>query len=124
MLRLLSFVALFSSAVVSQVRVSTGGEEFKSHQQIPVRISNAGKNNVSYCVEFDQWSLKTGSGEADDIEPTPIPFYVQKQSGGKWGTLLIGTDVGSSRRAVVLKAGESQQFPFGCRSFSTSARRS
>jgi hypothetical protein len=112
MLRLLSFVALFSSVVVSQVRVSTGGEEFKSHQQIPVMISNAGKNNVSYCVEFGQWSLKTGSGEADDIEATPIPFYVQKQSGGKWGILLIGTDVGSSRHAVVLKAGESQQFPF------------
>ena len=112
MLRLLSFVALFSTAVVSQVRVSTGGEEFKSHQQIPVRISNTGKNSVSYCVEFGQWSLKTGSGEADDIESTPIPFYVQKQRGGKWGILLIGTDVGSSRRAVVLKAGESQQFPF------------
>jgi hypothetical protein len=112
MLRLLTFVVLFTSALVSQVRVNTGGEEFKSHQQIPVTISNAGRNNVSYCVEFGQWSLKTGSGEAGDIESTPIPFYVQKQSGYKWGTLLIGTDVGSRKSAVVLKAGESQQFPF------------
>lgn len=112
MLRLLIFVALFNSAVVSQVRVSAGGEEFNSHQQIPVRISNAGTNNVSYCVEFGQWSSKTGSGQTDDVEATPIPFYVQKQSGGKWGTLLIGPDVGSSRRAVLLRAGESQQFPF------------
>jgi hypothetical protein len=62
-------------------------------------------------VEFGQVSFKAGTGTVEDIEHTPMPFYVQKQN-GKWGTLMIGPDIGSSRHAVSLKAGESQHYPF------------
>jgi hypothetical protein len=112
MLRVLAVVLLFSSVALSRVSVSTPGAEFKSHDQINVQITNEGKNTVSYCVEFGQHSFKNGRGGVQDMETTPIPFYVQRQNGRSWGTLLIGPDIGSSRHAVVLKPGESQHYPF------------
>jgi len=112
MFRWLVIVLVFSRFVVSQVRMATSHTDFTSHDRIDVQITNSGKNAVSYCVEFGQISFKTGTGTAEDMEHTPIPFYVQKENGGKWGTLLIGPDIGSSRHAVMLKAGESQHYPF------------
>jgi hypothetical protein len=105
-------VLLFSCIAVAQLRVSTPGREFKSHDKISAQITNVGTSTVSYCVEFGQHSFKTGSGGVEDMETTPIPFYVQREGGRHWGTLLIGPDVGSSRHAVVLKPSESQQYPF------------
>jgi hypothetical protein len=105
-------VLLFTCIAVSQVRVSTSRAEFKSHDKINVQITNVGTSTASYCVEFGQQSFKTGGGGVEDMEATPIPFYVQRQNGRHWGTLLIGPDIGSSRHAVVLKPGESQQYPF------------
>jgi hypothetical protein len=112
MFRSFVMVFLLSPIALSQVRVSTPGTDFKSHEQIDVKITNAEKSAVSYCVEFGQISFKAGTGKVEDMEHTPTPFYVQEQNGGRWGTLLIGPDIGSSRHAVVLKAGESQQYPF------------
>ncbi len=112
MFRSFVIVFLLSPFALSQVRVSMLGTDFKSHEQIDVKITNAGTSTVSYCVEFGQFSFKTGTGTVEDMENTPIPFYVQKQNGGRWSTLLIGPDIGGSRHAVVLKAGESQQYPF------------
>jgi len=112
MFRSFVIVFLISPIALSQVRVSTPGSDYKSHQQIDVQITNAGKNAVSYCVEFGQHSFKTARGGVENMETTPIPFYVQRQNSRSWGTLLIGPDIGSSRHAVVLKAGESQQYPF------------
>jgi hypothetical protein len=96
MLRSLVIFSLLSPIAISQVRVSTPGTDFKSHEQIDVRITNAGSSAVSYCVEFGQASYRAGTGTEGDVESTPIPFYVQKQNSGKWQTLLIGPDVGSS----------------------------
>jgi hypothetical protein len=110
--RTFAIVLLLSPIVQSQVRVSTLGAEFNSHDQINVQISNAAKGTVSYCVEFGQHSFKAASGTVEDMETTPIPFYVQRQNGRKWATLLIGPDIGSSRHAVVLKPGQSQHYPF------------
>jgi hypothetical protein len=112
MFRTIAAIVLFCPIALSQVRVSTPRTEFKSHDQINVQVTNGGKRTVSYCVEFGQYSFKTGGGGADDMESTPIPFYVQRQNGHKWGILLIGPDLGSSRHAVTLKPGESQQYPF------------
>jgi hypothetical protein len=98
--------------MLSQVRMSTSTTIYKSHQQIDVQITNADKSAISYCVQFGQVSSRTGAGTVEDIEHTPIPFYVQEWNRSKWNTLLIGPDVGSSRHAVVLKAGESQHYPF------------
>jgi hypothetical protein len=112
MFRSFLIVFLLGPIALSQVRISTPGTDFKSYGRISAQITNTGKITVSYCVEFGQISLKAGTGTAEDIEHTPIPFHVQKQNGSKWGTLMIGPDIGSSRHAVVLKAGESQQYPF------------
>src|ERR1700730_11282278 len=73
----------------------------------PQKCKNVGKHSVTLCVEFGQTS-----SNADEIESTPSPFWVQRNNVGKWGTLIIGPDVGSSMAAVVLDAGESHEFPF------------
>ena len=112
MFRSIAVVLLFGSIAPCQVRVTTPKADFDSHGRIDVQITNTGKIAVSYCVEFGQISYKAGTGASEDVESTPIPFYVQKQNGSRWGTLMIGPDIGSSRHAVVLKAGESQQYPF------------
>jgi len=112
MLRTFIVFLLLSQIVQSQVRVSTLGAEFKSHDQINAQITNAAKGTVSYCVEFGQHSFKAASGTVEDMETTPIPFYVQRQNGRKWATLLIGPDIGSSKHVVVLKPGQSQRYPF------------
>ena len=77
MLRWFVFILGLSPIALSQVQLNTSATEYKSHQQIDVQVTNAGKNTVSYCVEFGQISFKAGTGTAD-IEHTPIPFYVQK----------------------------------------------
>jgi len=40
------------------------------------------------------------------------PFWVQRYDNGKWGTLMIGPDVGSAKASVALEAGESKEFAF------------
>src|SRR5271165_942684 len=89
MIRLLAFIVLLSPFLVSQARVSTNGTEFNVHDRIEVQVTNAGQDAVSYCMEVGQTSFKTGSGRAADVEPTPMPFYVQKQSHERWSTLLL-----------------------------------
>jgi hypothetical protein len=105
-------VFLISPFLASQVRVSTNGSVFKTHERIDVQVTNAGKDAVSYCIEVGQTSSKAGNGTPADVETTSIPFYVQSHNGDRWGTLMIGPDVGSSRQPMVLKPGESQRYPF------------
>ena len=111
MFRSVVIVLLLSPVALPQLRLSTPSTNFKPHDRINVQITNAGKSTVSYCVEFGHISFKAGTGTTEDMEHTPTPFYVQRRNGSKWGTLLVGSDIGSSRHAVLLKAGESQQFP-------------
>jgi hypothetical protein len=96
MVRRFAIVLVVSPIASSQVKVSTSATEYKPHQQIDVQITNAGKSTVSYCVEFGQVSFKAGTGNAEDIEHSPITFYVQKQN-GRWGTLMIGPDTGEQQ---------------------------
>ena len=112
MFRSLIIVLALTPIALPQVRMSMSRTDFNSHDRIAVQITNTGKSAASYCVEFGQFSFKAGTGTAQDMESTPIPFFVQTDNAGKWGTLLNGPDIGSSRHAVVLKAGESQQYPF------------
>ena len=74
MFRSFVMVFLLSPIALSQVRVSTPGTDFKSHEQIDVKITNAGKSAVSYCVEFGQISFKAGTGKVEDMEHTRYPF--------------------------------------------------
>jgi len=123
MFRSLAISLFLIPTALSQVRIVTSRTDFNSHDRIDVQITNTGEKAVSYCVEFGQISYKgeiVSAPEPDHsripayvrVETTPIPFYVQKDKSGKWRTLMIGPDIGSSRHAVVLEAGESQQYPF------------
>ncbi len=93
-----------------QVQITVPAQSFRASEQIAAKVFNLGDHKIVYCVEFGQTS-STGLG-VENIETTPIPFYVQRRSGGRWSTLLIGPDVGSFRNSVVLEAGQSQEFFF------------
>ena len=113
MFRSVAAVLLLSPIALSQVRISTSKREFTTHEQINVDVANRGKKPISYCVEVSQVSFKTGNGRAEDVEATPIPFYVQKLSARqKWSTLLIGPDVGSYRHPEIQRPGQVLNFHF------------
>jgi hypothetical protein len=76
------------------------------HDEIHAKVENIGNSAVTFCVEFGQTSVN-----GSDVESTPSPFWVQRRDNGKWGTLMIGPDVGSAKAAVVLEAGKSREFP-------------
>ena len=77
-----------------QVSIDVPREQLNSRETIPAIVANRGKDPVTFCVQFGQTSKASPSGES---ELTPIPFLVQQYSPGKWGTLMIGPDIGSIR---------------------------
>jgi hypothetical protein len=91
----------------AQVNIAVPEQQYKVHERIDAKIENAGNGAVTLCMEVGQTSRSD-----DGVEATPIPFSVQRNSNGKWGTLLIGPDVGGMKTPLVLEAGEAQQFPF------------
>jgi hypothetical protein len=103
----LAISLILATAAVAQVKITAPAQRYKVREQIHAKVENTGNNAVTFCVEFGQTSMK-----GDEIESTPSPFWVQRKGNGKWGTLLIGPDVGSFRDAVVLEAGKSKEFPF------------
>jgi hypothetical protein len=106
-LSILGISLILAAAPVAQVKITAPAQRYKIHEQIRAKVENTGNDAVTFCIEFGQTSMK-----GDEIESTPSPFWVQRRGNGKWGTLLIGPDVGSFRGAVVLEAGESKEFPF------------
>jgi hypothetical protein len=46
------------------------------------------------------------------MDSLPLPFAAQRKNGAKWGTLLLGRDSGPNGSALVLEAGESEEFHF------------
>jgi hypothetical protein len=94
------------TVAITQVKITVPAQRYKVQEKIPAKVENEGNGAVTFCVEAGQTSSKEG-----EIESTPSPFWVQRSSNGKWGTLMIGPDVGSLRAAVVLEAGESKEFP-------------
>jgi hypothetical protein len=103
----LGFSLILATTVTAQIKIAVPAQQFKMHDEIHAKVENTGNNAVTFCVEFGQTSMKGA-----DVESTPSPFWVQRNSNGKWGTLMIGPDVGGIRAAVVLEAGESKEFPF------------
>lgn len=71
------------------------------------RTENRTDQPVTFCVEFGQTSI-----HGNIVEATPIPFIVEATYGNGWNPLLIGPDMGSSIRPVVLESGKSADFPF------------
>jgi hypothetical protein len=90
---------------IAQVRITLPARNFGVEDQIHAKVINQGPHAITICVEFGQSSPMDGG-----LESTPSPFMVQRYSGNKWSTLLIGPDVGSSRRSVELEPGKSQEF--------------
>src|SRR5580704_9033095 len=98
---------MMPSIAVAQVIVSVPSRHYKAHEKINAKVENRTDNAVTFCVEVGQTSSNNG-----EIESTPLPFSVERNSNGKWGTLMIGPDVGGVRGAIVTEAGESKEFPF------------
>lgn len=101
------FSLIFTTAATAQVKITVPVRQYKVGEEIPAKVENGGKYAITFCVEFGQTSMKGG-----EVESTPSPFWVQQNDDGKWGTLIIGPDVGSFRGAIVLEVGESKDFPF------------
>jgi hypothetical protein len=99
----LFLIAPFAAA---QAKIDIPAQHYKVRQEIHAKVQNFGIRPVTICVEFGQTSPKADG----ETESTPSPFWVQRNSDGKWGTLIIGPDVGSMRAAVLLDAGESKEF--------------
>lgn len=104
----LGFSLIAPIAAVAQVKISVSPLHSKSYLEIHAKVEDTGNRPITFCIEVGQTSPK-GGGE---IEATPSPFWVQRNDNGKWGTLLIGPDVGSFRAAQLLEAGKSLDFPF------------
>jgi hypothetical protein len=109
-LKISPFLILAPVCAICQVQVTVPAQSFKASERIAAKVANVGDHEILYCVEFGQTSFK-GPG-VENTETTPIPFYVQRKSGGRCSTLMIGPDVGSARSSVVLEPGQSHEFPF------------
>jgi hypothetical protein len=96
---------VLSRATFAQVEVFVPSNTFKPEEVIQAKVTSSAP--VSYCVEFGQTSP-----HGETVVNTPLPFYVEKRGTDKWGVLLIGPDVGSSRHPIILDSGASQDFPF------------
>ena len=105
---LVLLVSGLSSGAKSQVQVVVPARQYMPFERIPAKVVNSGDRPITYCVEYGQTSPKA----IGDSESTPIPFCVQWKPNGKWGTLLIGPDVGSARITEVLPARQSHEYPF------------
>jgi hypothetical protein len=106
-LAFLVLLLILPTVAIAQLKITVPAQQYKVQEKIPAKVENKGNGAVTLCVEAGQTSPKEG-----EIESTPSPFWVQRSSDGKWGTLMIGPDVGSLRAAVVLAAGKSKEFPF------------
>jgi hypothetical protein len=101
-------LALSSLPATAQVRIHVSPSHHKRYETIHTSVENAGSKPITFCIQVGQTSPK-GGGE---IEATPSPFLAQKNSDGRWSTLLIGPDVGSLLQPEVLEPGKSLDFPF------------
>ena len=111
----LATLVFLGASAAAQVSIDLPKSKFGSGQLIPASVSNQGKEPVSFCVEFGQWSYHN-----DQIETTPIPFVVQAPVRRqwkhlfrkRWQALLIAPDIGSIRVAVTVDPGKHHEFPF------------
>ena len=99
---------LFSFPAAGQVKIRIPQQHQKKYENIHATVENASTKPVTFCIEVNQTSPK-GDGA---IETTPSPFLVQRNNHGKWGTLMIGPDVGSLRSPEVLAPEKSVEFSF------------
>jgi hypothetical protein len=105
-----SALALFLVSVYAatvKVRLTIPARKDRIEEQILAKVENIDTEPITICVETGQTSANKG-----EMEATPSPFWVEQNTGGRWGALLLGTDIGSFAKAEVVEAGKSMKFPF------------
>jgi hypothetical protein len=91
---------ILTTTGLAQVKISVPGQHHSRKEEIHAKVENTGRQPITLCVGFAGVS---GS--------TPSPFWAQRNNGGKWSTLLLGSDLGPAfGSAVVLEAGHSEEF--------------
>lgn len=90
---------ILGNAAIAQVKIHVPEQHDRETEQIHATVENSGSYPVTFCIGF-----------LSVIESTPSPFWVQRYSNGKWGTLMMGPDVGNFRTVVVLGVGESMEY--------------
>jgi hypothetical protein len=96
----LGFSLILTTTALAQVKIIVPGQHHNRQEEIHAKVENTGSRTATLCVGFAGIS---GS--------TPSPFWIQRNSEGKWSTLLVGSDIGPAfGAAVVLEAGESKEF--------------
>jgi hypothetical protein len=100
LLVLLGLLLIPTGAGIAQVKVDVPGQSFRRQEEIRTKVTNIGKQPITLCLGFKS------------MDRIPLPFAAQRNNSGKWGTLLLGSDLGPNGSALVLEAGESQEFPF------------
>ena len=109
MMRLiLASLALSSLTAMGQVKIRVSPPHPKKYETVHASVENTGSNPITFCIEVGQTSPKEGG----ETESTPWPFWVQRNNNGKWGTLMIGPDVGHFGSPNVLDGGKSVGFVF------------
>jgi hypothetical protein len=63
------FLISISSPAVAQVQVTLSSKHFGVEDEVHANVVNAGRNQITFCVEFGQWSPKNG-----ELESTPSPL--------------------------------------------------
>jgi hypothetical protein len=96
----LGFMLIPAGAAIAQVKIDVPGQSFRRQEEIRTKVINIGNRPITLCLVFTS------------MDRLPLPFAAQRNNGGKWGTLLLGSDLGPNGSALVLEAGESQEFPF------------
>jgi hypothetical protein len=103
----LSFVLLLQAERgLSQVRIGLHSQQVEQHKPFTVQVRNESSYGISFCADIGQ-SVDTPSGRT----AAPNPFYLQRWTGKRWETQLIGTDVGNGGAVFVMGWKEVQDFP-------------
>ena len=96
----LAYSLVLAITANAQVKISVSGLRHRRQEEIHATVQNTSRRPITLCVGFAGIS---GS--------TPSPFWLQRNSDGKWSTLLMGSDIGPAFGApTVLEAGKSEEF--------------
>lgn len=100
-------ILLYAGGAAAQVKISIPKRSFHPEEQIQAKLENQSSRPITICVEYGQWSPKSGT-----IESTPSPFLVEVKRNGRWSVLINGPDIGSNPQSLEMESGKSLDFPF------------
>jgi hypothetical protein len=87
------------------VRLLVGRGPFGVNTAIPIEVKNQLPVSITFCADFGA-SVHTAAG----VRPAPNPFELERWTGSRWNTQLVGSDVGNSFVAMGVDARQSKQF--------------